>query len=566
MTDNVKNRFIGKTYKGNKVPKITKIIYPWSGIFRDACYALVGSFLLNYAMYSGVLSTDGPTYQAQLSIINIAMIVALIWDGINDPIMGLLVEKFHFKYGKYRPWILIGAIGNAIAVLCMFLIRPGNPSDPNYGWGFVGCMIAFYILWDTFFTMNDIGYWAMLPSLTSDPKERASLTTSVTIATSIGAFLMNIAIFVLPGIFGQARSYGLLAMLFATLFLISQALIFFLVPEKERDLEQEKKSEKTQFLDLFRVVGKNKQLRVVVIALIFYNIGEGLLTGIGVNYFYLQFGAYGQRGGMVSTLLALVFVFATVAAQAFYPMLAKKFSKKTLLTATFIAIIIGYGSLLFLGFPLFGDTPIAYNSGYNDLNAGLDIGSGLSLALGGTMFLDYLFAFIFFAGAGIFYIILLVYLSDAIDYNEYKYNDRKEAVSSAWRPLTVKLSSALQQYGIRFLVFFATGSFLAINAISDVEGDYSVKYAEAAGNETAIKAAENNRLNLLQSIFENESKQANLMLFGILVISIIIICFIFAYWLARYKFKIDENLEQTMANTIASREEANNNENLEMTE
>ena len=40
------------TYSGNTVPKLTKAIYPWSGIFRDACYALVGTFLLQYAMTS----------------------------------------------------------------------------------------------------------------------------------------------------------------------------------------------------------------------------------------------------------------------------------------------------------------------------------------------------------------------------------------------------------------------------------------------------------------------------------------------------------------------------------
>ena len=145
------------TYEGNKIPKLTKWLFPLSGIFRDACYALVGSFLLQYAINTGVLSSAQSEFNAQLSVITIAMMVALVWDGINDPIMGFIVEKFRFKnLGKFKPWILLGAIGNAIAVVCMFLIRPQYADGTANGWAFVGVMIAFYFLWDLFFTINDV--------------------------------------------------------------------------------------------------------------------------------------------------------------------------------------------------------------------------------------------------------------------------------------------------------------------------------------------------------------------------------------------------------------------------
>ena len=81
---------VNATYEGNKIPKLTKWLFPLSGIFRDACYALVGSFLLQYAINSGVLSSDPSTFKAQYGVITVAMIIALIWDGINDPIMGFI--------------------------------------------------------------------------------------------------------------------------------------------------------------------------------------------------------------------------------------------------------------------------------------------------------------------------------------------------------------------------------------------------------------------------------------------------------------------------------------------
>mgnify|MGYP003496201790 FL=1 len=66
---------ICKTFTGNNVPPLTKAIYPWSGIFRDACYALVGTFLLQYAMTAGVLSSDIETYRSQMHIITIFMMI-----------------------------------------------------------------------------------------------------------------------------------------------------------------------------------------------------------------------------------------------------------------------------------------------------------------------------------------------------------------------------------------------------------------------------------------------------------------------------------------------------------
>ena len=68
---------VAKAYTGNKVPKFTRWFYPFSGIFRDACYALVGSFLLQYAITSGVLSNNPDTFATQYGVITIAMMVGL---------------------------------------------------------------------------------------------------------------------------------------------------------------------------------------------------------------------------------------------------------------------------------------------------------------------------------------------------------------------------------------------------------------------------------------------------------------------------------------------------------
>ena len=93
------------------------------------------------------------------------MVVCLLWDAINDPMMGIIIENSHLKAGKFKPWIFIGVILNSLIIICLFTVR-------SEGWGFVAFFGVGYLLWGMTYTMNDIAYWGMLPSLTSDPGER----------------------------------------------------------------------------------------------------------------------------------------------------------------------------------------------------------------------------------------------------------------------------------------------------------------------------------------------------------------------------------------------------------
>lgn len=519
---------VSKTYSGNKIPTLTKTIYPWSGIFRDACYALIGTFLLQYAMTAGVLSTDLETYKAQMSVITIFMMIALVWDGINDPIMGFIVERCHFKTGKFKPWILIGAVGNAVLVGLMFLVGPMGVK----GWGFVACMLVFYFLWDLFFTMNDLGYWSMLPSLTNDPKERASITTKVTIATTIGGFLMNLLMFLLPTMLGAQKAYAWAGVVIAILFLVSQSLIFFFCKERERDKKQEEISSKTHFLDMFKMVIKNKQLLVVAIVMIIYYFASGLLTGIGLNYYYLLYGYGTFKGGIMATVLSIVFVVATLIAQAFYPLIAKKLKKMQIVTITSIVIVLAYVAFYFFAFPIFSENPIAYNNP-NMITADSSMLDGLAFAFGGSHWIVFLTAFLFFAATGIFYLNLLVMFQDVIDYQEWKFGERKEAIAFSWRPLDAKLSSAIST-GIRNMTFLASGTYAIINNISNAESQHPF-----------ITEEEFNKL-INEAYVWDSGKQQQLTIFGSIIIGIIVVSFIGCYLLLRFGYKIDEDMIKTM--------------------
>ena len=540
---------VNATYEGNKVPKLTKWLYPLSGIFRDACYALVGSFLLQYAINSGVLSADPEEFKAQYLVITIAMIIALIWDGINDPIMGFIVEKVHFKkLGKFKPWILLGAIGNAVAVVCMFLIRPGHMDGGVWvanGWAFVGVMIAFYFLWDLFFTINDIGYWSMLPSLTNDEHERAQLTSRMTVSASIGGFLMTAGCMLLPTMFqdiSSAKMYAILAVVVSIVFFLSQLAVFLFCKEKRIDPKQEDVSEKTHFLDLFKVFLRNKELRVAIISMFLYYLATGVLTGgIGLNYFYLSIGYGSGRGGLVSTIISVMYVIAMVSSQAIYPMIAKKLSKQKILTITFIIQLVGFAGFLFCCTPLFGDHPIAYNSAALPEMSGMDFG----WALGGTMFMYYLFPFIFFFGMGMMYLAIMVMFQDAIDYNEFQFGERKEAIISAWRPLDVKLSSALLR-GFQYIIFLVSGLLVAVNGISNAESAHNIYSATHPGE------ADQTFIDSINDIQANVQPW-QLRVAGILIVVVLVASIVIAYLLMHFGYTIDEQKHQEIVDALEER-------------
>lgn len=75
--------------------------------------------------------------------------------------MGAIIEGTHMKFGKFRPWIVIGAVLTGTIIIVMFNVQNLE------GWSFVVFMAVMYLLWESAFTMNDIGYWSMLASLSS---------------------------------------------------------------------------------------------------------------------------------------------------------------------------------------------------------------------------------------------------------------------------------------------------------------------------------------------------------------------------------------------------------------
>ena len=527
--------FFAQTYEGDVIPKRTKWIFSIAAAFRDGSYQLISSFLLTFMMYAGVLGTGGADYSQQIVAINIIFVICLIWDGLNDPIMGVLIEKIRFKSGKYKPWILIGGIGNSIVMLCLFLLKPT-------GWAYVATFAVFYFLWDFVFTMNDCAYWAMVPSMTSAEKERNNITFLVSLFISIGTFAMYGVCSIIPNAANSYYVYGVIAIISSVLFLASQLAIFFFCQEKKIDPNQEKVSESTKLGDMFKMVGKNKQLLIVVISIFLYYAAASLVVSFGSNYFYLCFGYGGNAGGAIMLVFTVMYAIGTVLSQVLFKPLINRFSRQTLMTACFFIALVAYLVLFLIGFPLFGDKPLAYNDATP---------SGLLWAFGGTLSLLYIPPIFFFGAQGIFYMILLVDLQNCIEYNEWKFGERKEAVASSWRPFTAKLSSALQK-GLILVSFLTAGIYDVTQQISDVQNDLASQVAADPDKEAEFTEQATAQVDAII----NGVAAAPKVVMGIWMVGSCLLFLVAAYCLMRFGFKIDEKTYAQIESDLKQRHSA----------
>lgn len=154
-----------------------KIGYGVGTVGLDLSYGMFYSFLSYYL--SSVLGLKE-------GFLLLLTPIARIWDGINDPMMGTIVDNTKTKMGKYRPWIVIGAVSNAVVLFLLFT-KFGLSGTPLYIY-----IAVMYILWGMTNTMADIPYWSMVPSFTTDPKDRNLVATVARTFSGLGQGIITI--------------------------------------------------------------------------------------------------------------------------------------------------------------------------------------------------------------------------------------------------------------------------------------------------------------------------------------------------------------------------------------
>ena len=387
-----------------KQTKKNLIFYPLGTIGRDMMYYLFTSCFMTYIMFTREL-TD-----AQLLALTGIMVAARIFDGLNDPIMGNIIERTRTKWGKFKPWLLIGVLTTSVVIFLAF-------NSSFQGWDFVVFYGIIYFAYSITYTMNDISYWGMVPALSSNADLRNTFTSRATFFAGVGSTLAMVLIPLFchgeNAIGGSAgKAYGIVAIAIAIL--APAFLLFTLFGVRERRDDVELRKPRMKFSDIFRTIKKNDQLRWMMLIFLIQQIGGSLvINGLGQNFVYFR---YGYAGGLYS-IFSIVGVAATAVLMLTYPALSRKFSRKKLMT--FGMLMTAAGSVLELigGLIMPGATP-----GFIVLTIGFML---VNLGLYG------------------FYLIMMISIVNTVEYNELKTGQRNEAVIASMRPLLTKLGAAI---------------------------------------------------------------------------------------------------------------------------
>jgi melibiose permease/lactose/raffinose/galactose permease len=349
-------------------------------------------------------------------VITIIMIAARVFDALNDPIMGNIIERTRTRWGKFKPWLVIGIVTTSIVIYLTFNVR-------LRGWPFVIFFGVMYFLYSITYTMHDISYWGMVPALSSNADTRNKFTARATLFAGIGGLTASVLIPMLTNgehaIGGNAiTAYGVIALVIAILAPAFLAITVIGVKE-QRDSSVEPVPP-VSFKKIWSTISGNDQLIWIAVIFLIHEIGNGVvMSGIGSTYIYFEFG---YEGGLYS-LFTTVGMSVTALLMVFYPAISRKLPRKKLMGVLVKVATLGYILML----------------------AVLAMRAGEHYALG--MDLKFLILTIGYMLANFgqygFYLILMISVINTVEYNEYLHGTRDEGIITSLRPFLTKLASAL---------------------------------------------------------------------------------------------------------------------------
>lgn len=399
---------------------------------------------LSYGMFYSYLSI----YLAKVLGISPAFLLiitplARLWDGINDPMMGSLVDQANSKMGKYRPWILRGTLLNAV-VLCLLFNNPGI--DTNSVWMLV-YVAVFYVLWGMTNTLADIPYWSMIPSLASGEKDRNLISTIARAFSGLGQGIISILTpIMVPLLAGVAKDdldslpsdvlkvgFGKWSIL-AAILLVVFAVICVSVTKERNVIKSE---EKFSFKRALNVIKNNDQLLVFMLFAMISNAGFYMTSGISVFYFTEVAGDLTLQStfnlmGTVGSVLGILVV----------PVCSKFMNNRSIYKLSLLMAAGGYIGMAIIG----------YGFGGNVYGLGLCyIVTSLGTA---SMFVNQ-----------------TVMLADIVDYGEYKLGKRNQSLTFSMKGFLQKMAYTIQSI-IMYASFVITSyDFSGENAVNAVVTD-----------------------------------------------------------------------------------------------
>ncbi|MDH8677727.1 glycoside-pentoside-hexuronide (GPH):cation symporter [Fusibacter bizertensis] len=372
-----------------------RVFYGAGALGKDLVYGFVAGYILFFL--NDIMGIDA-------LFLGTLFLFARAFDAFNDPIMGMIVENTRSKFGKFRPWILIGTILNASVIVLLFTVPDLSPQMLKL------YVSALYILWGITYTLMDIPYWSMIPALSIDQKERENTAVVARVCAGIGFTLITVGTVPLVKLLGAGndqKGYSLVAIGISVIFVLLIGLMVNNVKE-HISVEQEKLTIK----GLFHLLIQNDQLLVVMITVVCFNISMYITTTLGIYFF-----KYDVKNEVLYSVFAGVAGIAQILAMLSFPLLSRFLTRKKIFGLSVIASTMGYLGLYLAGQLGFFSIPFLFGSG-----------------------------FFIFVGLGLMNILTTAMLADTVEYGEWKLGIRSESVVFSVQTFVVKSASALSAF------------------------------------------------------------------------------------------------------------------------
>ncbi|MDY6003891.1 MAG: glycoside-pentoside-hexuronide (GPH):cation symporter, partial [Bacilli bacterium] len=392
-----------------------KLAYMCGDLGCNMSFALNSYLMLFWTQYMGLsLTTWG-----------IIILLLKIWDAINDPIIGGLIDAIRPKPGqsKFKPWIFWGSLALIFSgAVCFIPIKEASMPIK-----IIICVVG-YLLWDLSYTIVNVPYGSLNAAITSDATERSSLSTF----RSIGAFIANILLAVLiplliyneaGDIIGQILIIvGLVCGVFG--FIFFQILCHGTTERVVIDYDAQIKKEKFNYFKSIKAFFTNRSAVSFTVVTIFQLLAFSFMATCSTLFIQQSFPEYTKLSGIVSMLGFL----PTIIFIPFVGKLVKKFGKKEASTWPMLLGVVA--GILLLVLPVENFTGIV----------------GIALWLLPSILLG--------LSIGVNSLVCWAMVADCIDYHEIKTGKREEGVVYATYSLGRKLAQGFGASLVSFLLIF----------------------------------------------------------------------------------------------------------------
>ncbi len=400
-----------------------KFAYGLGAVGKDMVYMFSASYVLYY--FQDVMGVSAVA-------MGVILLIARVFDAFNDPIMGIIVAKTKTRWGKFRPWLMIGTITNAVLLILMF----SCPPDLSGG-GLIAYAAVTYIIWGVTYTMMDIPYWSMIPAFTRAGKEREGLSALARSCAGVGSALISVVTVMAVKFLGgtldngatnEVAGYQRFAIVVAALFVIFITIMCIVIKEKS-NVEMHTAS----VGDMFKALFKNDQAMTIVISIVCINIALYITSNLVIYFFKYDFSPAQWESNYTIFNIAGG-GFQILAMMVLFPLFRKFMNTMKIFYVSFFMAMAGYVVLLGLAF------------------TGMD-----------NVYLLLIPAFLIMSAIGMLNVVVTVFLANTCDYGELKNHRRDESVIFSMQTFVVKLASGVA-------AFVASLVLSIFNITADAEG------------------------------------------------------------------------------------------------